>query len=210
MSPSGSAMIDARQRTVSYVDAGHGYALLVREDGTIDSLAADEGLPVGVDEEATYAARTISLPAAGHAVIVSDGIVEQFGTPGRRHRTGPVRDRRRPPSSFAIGPSPRPGRPALRGRLRPRRQSILGRRRHRRPAPLVRLAETPPKPHPKLHPNYPRAVPSLSPSYTQPHTPQLAEYSISLLQENLYAKQSPKNPRNSEGLALAAAELGWA
>jgi serine phosphatase RsbU (regulator of sigma subunit) len=72
-------IFDLQAGTLSYVDAGHGYALLMAGDGTIQPLSAGGGLPVGVDEMAVYTAEVLALPPAGRAVVVSDGIVEQFG-----------------------------------------------------------------------------------------------------------------------------------
>ena len=65
--------------TLSYVDAGHGHALLRHPDGTFSALASGDGLPVGVFDEASYTAETLDIPAGGLALILSDGIIEQFG-----------------------------------------------------------------------------------------------------------------------------------
>ncbi|HEY8665823.1 MAG TPA: PP2C family protein-serine/threonine phosphatase, partial [Tepidisphaeraceae bacterium] len=72
-------VFDAAAGTLSYVDAGHGYGIMLREDGTFEPLAGGEGLPIGVDADSIYQATTVPLPAGGAALIVSDGIIEQPG-----------------------------------------------------------------------------------------------------------------------------------
>lgn len=74
-------IFDFQNRRLSYVDAGHGYAMLARPDGAITPIDSGDNLPVGVEADAAYVAHTIDLPPAGQALIVSDGIIEQFGTP---------------------------------------------------------------------------------------------------------------------------------
>ena len=54
-------VFDASDRTLRYVDAGHGYALLVRPDGSMDPLAEGEGMPVGVNDDASYQAATVRV-----------------------------------------------------------------------------------------------------------------------------------------------------
>ena len=47
-------VFDADNGSLSYVDAGHSYALLQRKDGSFEQLDKGGGLPIGVDEEAVY------------------------------------------------------------------------------------------------------------------------------------------------------------
>src|SRR5262249_27924577 len=76
-------VFDLKSRTLSYVDAGHSYALLKSPDGTLRALDAGAGMPIGVDENADYKEETIALPEHGQVLVISDGIVEEFGlTPG--------------------------------------------------------------------------------------------------------------------------------
>ncbi|MBC8107393.1 MAG: SpoIIE family protein phosphatase, partial [Anaerolineae bacterium] len=73
-------VFDAEAGTISYVDAGHSYALLRRADGTtFEQLSLGSGLPVGLDEADQYHAETISLQPGDEVIIVSDGIIEQHG-----------------------------------------------------------------------------------------------------------------------------------
>ena len=82
-------VFDAQKMTLSYVDAGHGWALMCPVGMESEQLNSGGGLPVGVMEDSLYRAHEISLPPDGSAVIVSDGMIEQFGPPdaaGIRHQ----------------------------------------------------------------------------------------------------------------------------
>jgi serine phosphatase RsbU (regulator of sigma subunit) len=76
-------MFDVHRRTLSFVDAGHGYALLIDGAGLIQSLGGGQNVPIGVLDQEDYRAVTLQLPAAqagARALVVSDGIIEQRGT----------------------------------------------------------------------------------------------------------------------------------
>lgn len=72
-------VFDVPQRTLRYVDAGHSYALLRRANGTIEPLNRGGGIPIGVEEEFSYHAECIAIGEGDRVMIVSDGIIEQFG-----------------------------------------------------------------------------------------------------------------------------------
>jgi sigma-B regulation protein RsbU (phosphoserine phosphatase) len=71
-------IFDAGSMTLTYVDAGHGYALLQRADH-FEMLDEGRGLPVGVDCDSEYFAQTKPIQPGDRVMIVSDGIIEQFG-----------------------------------------------------------------------------------------------------------------------------------
>jgi serine phosphatase RsbU (regulator of sigma subunit) len=73
-------VFDLNERTLTYVDAGHGYAVMIAPDGTFQPLMSGDGMPVGIMDDAEYKAETVSLEPGARALVVSDGIVEQFGT----------------------------------------------------------------------------------------------------------------------------------
>ena len=76
-------IFDAAAGTLTYVNAGHGYALLNGNGpGDPTMLDAGEDFPIGFMPDAEYGSNTVALPPGGRTVIVSDGIVEQFD-PGR-------------------------------------------------------------------------------------------------------------------------------
>jgi serine phosphatase RsbU (regulator of sigma subunit) len=72
-------IFDAAASTLQYVDAGHSYALLHGADGNFTQLDSGGGLPVGVMADSQYTTETIQLPPGGRVLVVSDGIIEQFG-----------------------------------------------------------------------------------------------------------------------------------
>jgi serine phosphatase RsbU (regulator of sigma subunit) len=73
-------VFDADAGTLRYVDAGHSYALLRRASGAkFEQLNKGVGLPVGLDESGNYRVETIPFTPGDEMIVVSDGIVEQFG-----------------------------------------------------------------------------------------------------------------------------------
>lgn len=72
-------VIDLNVGTLTYVDAGHGYAILREPGGKCTVLEDGGGPPIGMIEEATYEAVEVAWPAGAALLLMSDGIVEQFG-----------------------------------------------------------------------------------------------------------------------------------
>lgn len=82
-----AGVIDASKRMLHYVDAGHGYALLSpAPNQPFALLEGAGGVPVGVAEDWAYAADSIAFGHDARLIVVSDGIIEQFGT-GEKLRT---------------------------------------------------------------------------------------------------------------------------
>jgi serine phosphatase RsbU (regulator of sigma subunit) len=73
------AVFDSEANTISYVDAGHGYALMLDPGGGTTMLAEGDGLPIGLFADAEYKTVTKPLAPGGRAVVISDGLVEQYG-----------------------------------------------------------------------------------------------------------------------------------
>jgi len=71
------AVIDAEKQTLTYVDAGHGYALVKTGGGAFAALSAESSLPIGISTETDYPAATVGFPKGSELLIVSDGIIEQ-------------------------------------------------------------------------------------------------------------------------------------
>lgn len=72
-------VIDLRQRTLKYVDAGHGYAVMQHANGECNVLQGAGGPPIGMIDETTYELAEQPMPAGSRLLLMSDGIVEQFG-----------------------------------------------------------------------------------------------------------------------------------
>lgn len=70
-------IIDTQKNTLTYVDAGHGYGVMVCPDGRFLVLTSDDGPPVGIAPDFEYTSQSVPLTPGGRLLIVSDGIVEQ-------------------------------------------------------------------------------------------------------------------------------------
>jgi phosphoserine phosphatase RsbU/P len=72
-------IFDMNKKSLSCVDAGHGYAMLANDGKNFVQLEEGGGVPIGVEADWKYKAGTLPLKAGGRFVVVSDGIIEQFG-----------------------------------------------------------------------------------------------------------------------------------
>jgi serine phosphatase RsbU (regulator of sigma subunit) len=70
-------IFDPRAGKLTYVDAGHGYGLMSHADGTLTTLNAERGLPLGVVDDSEYVVATTELKPESCVLVVSDGIIEQ-------------------------------------------------------------------------------------------------------------------------------------
>ncbi|MGW6226820.1 PP2C family protein-serine/threonine phosphatase [Cellulosimicrobium cellulans] len=78
------ATVDRDSGLVTYVDAGHGLASVLRTDGGVERLEAD-GMPLGVSPGASRARHRVQLRPGDRLVVVSDGLVDllaDLGVPG--------------------------------------------------------------------------------------------------------------------------------
>lgn len=73
------ARLDSGSGNVSYVDAGHGLALHVKANGTVQRLPPS-GPPVGAWPDAAWSAAYLTLAPGDSLVVVSDGVQEAFPT----------------------------------------------------------------------------------------------------------------------------------
>ena len=74
-----TGIFDPRQMSLTYIDAGHGLAFLIRADKTIHMLDQDGGPPIGIDAGSTYQIASAQLSPGDQVLVISDGIIEQFG-----------------------------------------------------------------------------------------------------------------------------------
>jgi serine phosphatase RsbU (regulator of sigma subunit) len=75
-------VLDLRMQSMRFVDAGHSYAFQRDSAGHFPLIKACEHVPVGVDEHYVYTAETRKLEPSGDLLLISDGMIEQFGPPG--------------------------------------------------------------------------------------------------------------------------------
>lgn len=67
---------------LDYVDSGHGLALLVRADGSVDRLAST-GLPIGISRDAGWLSESVELRPGDTVVAFTDGLLDLYdGTLG--------------------------------------------------------------------------------------------------------------------------------
>jgi len=69
------AELDAGDRSLRYVNAGHNPPLLFTRENHVTQLTVG-GLPVGLFEDAVYEAGTVSVPDGSTVLIYTDGVVE--------------------------------------------------------------------------------------------------------------------------------------
>ena len=83
-------IIDTEARTLTCVDAGHGYAALVCPGIGAERINVTGGLPIGIDTVANYGSSELALPEGCRLVLFSDGIPEQRSPEGEEFGFGRV------------------------------------------------------------------------------------------------------------------------
>lgn len=71
------ARLDMDSGELSYVDAGHGLAIVARADGGSQRLTSSSP-PLGVDPEAEWPTQSITLDPGDTLVVVSDGVLDLY------------------------------------------------------------------------------------------------------------------------------------
>jgi hypothetical protein len=72
-----AGVFDPRDMSLQYVDAGHGYAMLLKNDRSVQALDENGGVPIGIDAEFKYESATADLGSGSRVLVFSDGIAEQ-------------------------------------------------------------------------------------------------------------------------------------
>lgn len=72
------ARLDTGTGSVRYVDAGHGFAVVIRKSGEVQPLSSD-GLPLGVLPDETWVSHDVTLEAGETIVVASDGVLDLIG-----------------------------------------------------------------------------------------------------------------------------------
>jgi len=83
----GCGLLDIRNGHIRYASAGHDAPLLRTAEGSVASLAVENGAAIGIDSSAEYTAMEIVLAPGDTLVLFTDGVTEawmadgaQFGT----------------------------------------------------------------------------------------------------------------------------------
>ncbi|MBI1191152.1 MAG: SpoIIE family protein phosphatase [Tepidisphaera sp.] len=72
-----ACVFDLRERTLTYADAGHGYAFMRSVGGHAERPFMLGGTPLGIARDMEYEAATIPMELGASVCVVSDGVVEQ-------------------------------------------------------------------------------------------------------------------------------------
>jgi serine phosphatase RsbU (regulator of sigma subunit) len=72
------ARLDTATGAVRYVDAGHGFAVIVRKNGVVEPLSS-EGLPLGVLPDEKWVSHDVMLEDGDTLAIASDGVLDLVG-----------------------------------------------------------------------------------------------------------------------------------
>jgi phosphoserine phosphatase RsbU/P len=75
-------IFDVRSRTVLYTNAGHIPPVLVRKDGTHDTLT-EGGMVLGPFSDSLYHQASVTLNSGDHLVLLTDGITEAANSDGK-------------------------------------------------------------------------------------------------------------------------------
>jgi sigma-B regulation protein RsbU (phosphoserine phosphatase) len=67
--------LNAEERSLLFVDCGHGYVFLRRRNGTVEELLP-RGLPLGVQGESRYQEGIIHFEKGDTLVLYSDGLID--------------------------------------------------------------------------------------------------------------------------------------
>ncbi|MBL0926297.1 MAG: SpoIIE family protein phosphatase [Phycisphaerales bacterium] len=77
-------LFDPAQRTLIFVDAGHGYWLLREPGKDPRTVSAEGGLVLGVDPDSVYVNEYTEIAAGTRIAVFSDGVVEQTSPEGQQ------------------------------------------------------------------------------------------------------------------------------
>jgi serine phosphatase RsbU (regulator of sigma subunit) len=67
--------LNSTNRVLTFIDCGHGYALLRRKNGTVEALSP-RGLPLGVPGQKSYEEGSAVLETGDTLVLYSDGLID--------------------------------------------------------------------------------------------------------------------------------------
>jgi sigma-B regulation protein RsbU (phosphoserine phosphatase) len=71
-----AGIIDLRDGTVAYSDAGHEAPFLLRADGAVSRLTKPEGMALGIFDDAEFDGATVKLDTGDALILFTDGVSE--------------------------------------------------------------------------------------------------------------------------------------
>lgn len=75
-------VFDPRDRSLTYVDAGHGHWMVLGSTHAIHLTDSAGGPPLGVDESFEYVSGTLTINDEARVLLYSDGVIEQRSSEG--------------------------------------------------------------------------------------------------------------------------------
>jgi serine phosphatase RsbU (regulator of sigma subunit) len=95
-----AAVIDTDARTISFVDAGHGYAILRPPADSPAAVAGEGSMLLGVQAGTDFTVEPLPFQPGSRLVIVSDGVIEQQAPDALESSDGAPADR--PAGQFGV------------------------------------------------------------------------------------------------------------
>lgn len=74
-----AAVIDSGARTIQFIDAGHGYAVIRPPTGAPSSIAGEGSMLLGVQSGTEFVVEPLPYEPGTRLIVVSDGVIEQQG-----------------------------------------------------------------------------------------------------------------------------------
>ncbi len=97
---------DPARGTLRAIDAGHGYAMLRRADGTVETDLGEGGFPIGIDASTPYRSGDVPISTGDCLLLFSDGLAEQPAPAGPAGAAGPRFGTDRVRELFMLEPEP--------------------------------------------------------------------------------------------------------
>lgn len=73
-------ILDTKTGLIECTNAGHNPPILLKTDGSLEEIARNEGVPLGISEQATYNQHQFQLPKEACLILYTDGITEAINS----------------------------------------------------------------------------------------------------------------------------------
>ncbi len=71
-------VLDIRSGIMDYCNAAHNFPLILRFDGSLQTLSRSHGLPLGIYKDKTYKGSTVELHSGDMVVLYTDGVINSI------------------------------------------------------------------------------------------------------------------------------------